>query len=130
MNAAQRCFDATTLLPDSTIPATQEHSLPSGRNVVVRVTSAGEELQVRSPEGEIEVCITLSDRGPVVRLSAARLELAAADTVALECRRLEVTTEESTHFHSAGGLRLSGQEMRVQTTGDIHLNGDVIRLNC
>ncbi len=108
----------------------RERPLPSGRSVVIRVTGAAEELEVRSPGGAVEVRITLTDQGPVVRLSGARLELEAADNIALHCRRLEVNTTESTHLHSAGSLQLSGQEMRVQTTGDIHMNGDVIRLNC
>ena len=68
--------------------------------------------------------------GPVVHLSSARLELEAADAIALRCRRLEVDTADGIQLQSDGNLQLAGQEMRVQTTGDIHLNGDVIRLNC
>jgi hypothetical protein len=130
MNAANPGFDETTRLPEGNIQPTPEHYLPSGRHVVVRLTSAGEELQVRSPDGEVEVSITLCERGPVVRLRAARLELEAADTLALHCRSLEVNAEETIHLNSARDLGLTGQEMRVQTRGDIHLNGDVIRLNC
>jgi hypothetical protein len=97
-------------------------TLPSGRCVVVRVRDGAEELEVRSPAGGVEVRITLGEGGPVVRLAAARLELAAADTLALSCRHFLVHAEE--------GLCLSGREMRVRAEGDIHLNGDVIRLNC
>jgi len=107
-----------------------ERTLPSGRSVVLRVDNAREEFEIRSPQGEVEVRITLTEAGPVVTLRGARLELEASDTVAINCRRLEVNTVESTRLTSAGDLRLTGQEMRVQTTGDIHLNGDVIRLNC
>src|SRR5262245_38693847 len=109
---------STALRNDTAAPAT----LPSGRSVVLRVRNGTEELEVRSPTGAVEVHITLGEDGPVVRLAAARLELAAADTLALNCRRLEVHAEED--------LRLTGREMRVQTEGDIHMNGDVIRLNC
>jgi hypothetical protein len=94
------------------------------------VTDAGEDLQVRSPSGELEVHICLTEDGPVVHLRSARLELDALEAVALNCRRLEVNTEESTRLNTAGELQLTGQEMRVQTTGDIHLNGEVIHLNC
>ena len=104
--------------------------MPSGRYVVVRLIGADEDLQVRSPVGEVEVSITLSDRGPVVRLCATRLELEALDTLALRCRRLEVNAEECAHLDSAGDFQITGQEVRVQATGDIHLNGDVVRLNC
>jgi hypothetical protein len=130
MNSALSNVEATTQSPEMCNEATPERSLPSGRSVVLKVTGEGEELEVRSPSGAVEVRITLSASGSVVHLSGARLELEAVDTVALNCRRLEVNTAESTQLHSAGDLSLTGQEMRVRTTGDIHLNGAVIRLNC
>ena len=110
--------------------AKRGQALPSGRTIILKVSEAGEELQIRSAAGHIEVRITLGDAGPVVRLSGARLELEAPHTIAFQCRQLEVNTEDRIHLKSAGNLEFGGQEMRVQTTGDIHLNGDVIRLNC
>jgi len=101
----------------------QARSLPSGRSVLLKVTSTGEELQIRSPTGDVEVRITLGEGGPIVHLSGARLELETPDTLALNCRRLEVKTEETIDLKSAG-------DMRVRTTGDIHMNGEIIRLNC
>ncbi len=84
----------------------QEKMLPSGRSVVVRLAGGAEELEIRSPQGAVEVRILLTDSGPVVRLSGARLELDAAETVAVSCRRFEVRAE-----------------------GDICLDGAMIRLN-
>jgi hypothetical protein len=98
-----------------------ERRLPSGRSVVVRFGEEGEDLEVRSPEGDVEVRIELTDAGPVIRLCGARLELEAA-AVAVRCREFDVRAE--------GPLRMSGGELRVKTEEDIHLNGGVIRLNC
>jgi hypothetical protein len=98
----------TDLLP----PATTRQ-LPSGRSVVLRVGDA-EELEVRSPDGEVEVRIVLTPSGPVVRLRGARLELEAAESVDVRCRDFNVRADE----------------MRVKTDGDIHMNAAVIRLNC
>jgi hypothetical protein len=127
-------MNSTISIPKATMDvhsgAAQERFLPSGRSVLVKVTTDGEELQVRSPQGAVEVRITLGEGGPVVHLSGARLELETPDTIALRCRQIDVDTTESIHLKSGGNLQLSGREMRVQTTGDIHLNGDVIRLNC
>lgn len=109
---------------------TPQLSLASGRLVLLRTTAAGEELQIRSSNGELEVRITLGPGGPVVHVSGARLELDAPDTIAFHCRQLEVETQEGIRLTSGGRVQLAGDEMRVQTTGDIHLNGDVIRLNC
>src|SRR4051812_44908532 len=97
------------------LPAESRHSLPSGRSVVLRIVGTNEELEVRSPSGETELRVVLTDQGPVLRLSGVRLELEAAETVSVRCRNFEVDASE---------------EMRVRTQGDIHLNGDYIRLNC
>ncbi len=66
----------------------------------------------------------------MVRIRGGRLELDAADTVAVRCRRFEVQAVESTELCSEGDLRITGRELRVKTQDDIHLNGKVIRLNC
>lgn len=81
--------------------------LPSGRSVVVVVGDGREEVQVRAPEGEVEVRILLGGAVPEVRLRSARLAIEAADSVAIEAR-----------------------EFRVRTREDIHLDGAFIRLNC
>jgi hypothetical protein len=117
--------------PGESVPqATTSRVLPSGRSVIVKVGDQHEEMEVRSPSGEVEVHIVLTENGPVVRLRGARLELESPETVAVSCKRFEVQTSEKTELHSAGEVQVTGQEMRVKTEGDIHLNGDYIRLNC
>jgi hypothetical protein len=108
----------------------QPRPLPSGRSVLLRIDEGHEELEVRSPEGAVELTVLLTAGGPVVRLRGARLELEALDDIALRCRRLEVSASEGTHLHSGGEVRITGQEMRARAQGDIHMDGDIIRLNC
>ncbi|MGE3808290.1 MAG: hypothetical protein AB7K24_26820 [Gemmataceae bacterium] len=102
---------------------TTERQLPSGRSVVVKLNDGQEELEIRSPDGAVEVQIVLTENGPVVRLQGARLELASTETVAVDCKRFEVHTSEATKLTSDG-------ELRVKTSDDIHMNGKFIRLNC
>jgi hypothetical protein len=107
-------------------PAT-EHSevvsrvLPSGRTLVLRIGAEGEDLEIRSPEGALDLRITLTDAGPVVSLRGARVEVDAAD-VAVRCRDFDV--------QASGNVRFGAEELRAETTRDIHLNGAFIRLNC
>lgn len=103
--------------------ADRQQVLPSGRSVVVRLAGAAEEIEVRSPAGDVEVRITLTDDGPVVSVRAARLELNAVDDIALHCKRLTVETSEGTELHTQG-------EMQVRSAGDMHLNGKMLHLNC
>ena len=107
----------------------EEGRLPSGRSVRLRVAGGTEELEIRSPEGDVEVRIVLTDGGPVVQLRAARLELDSADTVAVRCRRLELQASEHLQMDSGGEVRVSGKELNAKTEGDIRLEGDVIHLN-
>jgi phage gp45-like len=109
-----------TQLPEVRSDAS-ERSLPSGRSVVVRIDGGKEELEVRSPQGEVEVRITLTDAGPVVSLRGARLELETPDAVAVQCRRFEVNTTEA--------VEISGKEMLLQTEDDMRLKGKIIHLN-
>lgn len=104
----------------------EEQPLPSGRSVVLRVGEAPEELEIRSPRGELEVRITLTDEGPVVQLRGARVEVEAADTLAVSCRRFDLRTTETAHLSSAGDIEITGREMRVLTEGDVHMTGDII----
>src|SRR5262245_27824783 len=96
-------------------PEAKERTLPSGRSVIVKVAGGREELEVRSPAGEIEVRITLSDVGPVVHLRGARLELDSLQAVAINCERFEVCATEGATLKSAGEVQIAGHEMRVQT---------------
>jgi hypothetical protein len=110
--------------------SSKERRLPSGRSVVVKLEGGREELEIRSPQGKVEVRITLTENGPVVSLRGARLEMEAADMVAVRCRRFEVQTTEGTDLTSSGDVQITGRELKVKTENDIHMNGEVIRLNC
>jgi hypothetical protein len=94
-----------------------ERALPSGRLVIVRSGGAAggdDEIEVRSPAGEVEVRIACTAAGPVVTVRGGRLEIESSGALALRAPRVEV---------DAG-------EMRVRTEGDIRMNGAKIHLNC
>jgi hypothetical protein len=110
-------------LEKGTEDTNRHHVLPSGRSVVVRLAGAAEEIEVRSPGGDVEVRITLTDSGPVVSVRAARLELDAAEEMTLNAKRLKVETTEGTELLTDG-------ELRVRSEGEMHFNGKMINLNC
>ncbi len=102
-------------------PPVASQLLPSGRSVEVDAAAGREAITVRAADGALELRIELTPAGPVVRLSAARLEIAAAD-VAVKCDTFAVD--------AAAGVRVSAGEFRVKTEESIHLNGATVRLNC
>lgn len=105
------------------------HDLPSGRRVVLRFDEGQEDLEVRSAQGDLEVTITLTEAGPVVKLKGARLELESPEDVSLHCRNLEVKTSETLKLHSEGDAELAGRETAVLAAGDLQLQGNRLFLN-
>jgi hypothetical protein len=133
VNAVDSCIltnEEACAAGETTVEARRDHLLPSGRSVVLKLAGNQEELEVRSPGGNVEVRILLTDQGAVVTLQGGRLEMASPDTVALICRRVEINSTEGTDLLSSGDVRITGREMRVQTESDIHMNGRIIHLNC
>lgn len=102
-------------------PTSAISTLPSGRSVVVQVDEGTEELLVHAPNGAVEIRIAWTAEGAVVRLGAARLELAAPE-IALKCGSLAID--------ASGTVGIRADEFRVETTRSIHLNGETVRLNC
>ena len=101
-------------------------SLAHGRTMAVR----RDELTVTAPDGRVEIELVITADGPVVRVSGARLEMAAVEDVAIRGRRLDVTTTEGIDLRTAGPVAIIGDELRAKTTRSIHLNGETVRLNC
>jgi hypothetical protein len=107
-----------------------EQALSSGRRLVIRETDGGEDVEIHAPNGDLEVVITITPDGPVVRLSGARLELEATDTVSLKARNVELQASELTTMHSDGHLTLtSGLDIRTVAEGDVHVLGNIVWLN-
>lgn len=96
--------------------------VPPGRVLSLCTRPGLEELQILSPDGNMELRVVFGPEGPVVGLRCARLILSSPDTVSVECRRFEVRTTEA--------VDIAGAELRAVTSGDIRLNGDRVLLNC
>jgi hypothetical protein len=106
-------------------------SLPSGRTVCVRTGAGREEIEIRSPAGQMELRIALTPQGPVLQLRGARLEIDSTDAVAVNCRQFEINASEGVKINSAGDIDLHGQgEMRVRTAGSTSIDSDWVNLNC
>src|SRR4051812_14233039 len=81
-----------------------ERVLPSGRTLVLRIGSAGEDIEIRSAVGELDLRITLTDAGPVVSLRGARVEVDTAD-VAVRCRDFDVQASGTVRLASESEMR-------------------------
>jgi hypothetical protein len=113
---------------DPSVP--EAEALPSGHRVSVQVGVDGEEVLVHGPEGDVQVRIVLGEGAPVVTLSAAKLQLEAADTVSVSCRKFQVEAREEATIASGGTLDLeAAAEMHLTADSDLKAISPMIWLN-
>ena len=95
----------------------QVYSLPSGRTLVVSpgANQKTDQLEILSPDGQVEVEILLTPNGPLVRVHGGGLKMTSTQSIQLE---------------AAGSVEIQAEELRVRTTRSVHLDGETIRLNC
>jgi hypothetical protein len=107
-----------------------EVPLSSERALAVLRNNAGDEIQLRSPSGEIELRIVITAHGPVVQLNAARVEVNAVDDVNFSCQRFAVHSSEETQLTTDGQLRLRAQEqVLIRAKQQVDIKGRPIRRN-
>lgn len=113
-----------SIAPSSSTPAatTLTHG-PSRREVTLDFADSRGSIEIRSPEGVVELRITLTEQGPVLSVSAASIRLEAVDTLALSCRRFEVDAQEAMTLKSAGQIQLAAKHA-------LQMNGEQLFLNC
>lgn len=111
---------------------TTEVRLPaSGRSLSLRLSSHGEELEIRSPDGETEVCIEITKAGPIIKIRGqGRLELESTEKVAIKCEELEIEAEKKVDIFSWDKLAITSRETRLRSSDDIWLNGGQVRIQC
>ena len=104
---------------------------PSGRQMIVRAGAQSEVLELRSPRGEVELSIELTERGPIVKLRGGQLVLDSSDSIKIQCRSLEIAAREDLTIQSGSDLSLrSGREIRVKSAKQTFIDGDYVNLNC
>jgi phage gp45-like len=64
--------------------------------------------------GQLELRFKVTEDGVVLQLEGVRISLKAAESVDVECKTFNVTAES---------------EVRIDATGDVHVQGKVIHLN-
>jgi hypothetical protein len=129
--------------------------LVSGRSVVSRNLDETTDLvEIRSPEGKVELEVFLTAEGPVLRFLNARLQLSSKH-LTLHCEHFEVDAQEGILQRTQGDYERyvqgetiveSGRQyrnraleadisstrgdVRIKANDDVRLNGERVKLNC
>ena len=105
-------------------------TLPSGRTLRLITDNGHEELLLEAPDGELELRILLTEDGPLLKLSAAKLELEAADSISMKCKTFDVSASESAKIACEGALSInSNDELTVNSDDHVRVTGKIIHLN-
>ncbi len=101
--------------------------LDHGRTAEIR---ADRDLEVRSPDGTVELRVRITEDGPVLFFEGARVQFQAADSIEMKCKHFSVQADESLELGSEGtvGVRSKG-EIRVESEDDCRVVGKMIWLN-
>lgn len=117
--------------------------LSSGRSMVLRLNGAQEEIELRNPNGDVEVHIVMTDDGPAVTLRSARLSIETLDSVKVRCREfdvqatdvarvetqhLDLKATETTDLWCDGRVTVAAQEAKIRTADDLCLNAAKLRM--
>ena len=100
----------------------REVYLRAGRSLTIEPTTGGELVEIRSPSGQVELRVKLTEDGPVLQLDSVRLQLKATEDVEIEGKRVAIKARETITVASEDEVQIEGQ-------GDVRVRGDKIYLN-
>ena len=104
--------------------------LDSGRQVLVQSDEKEELLEILERGGEVVMTVRLTDKGPIVSVQGARLELKSTETIALEAKKIKIKAQEEVSIESEGKLKIeSSKNMDINSKDDIRVVGKMIHLN-
>jgi hypothetical protein len=104
--------------------------LDSGRQILVHSNEKEEILEIVERGGEMVITVRLTDKGPIVRVQAAQLELKSTETIELEAKKIRIKAQEEASIESEGTLKIeSSKNMDVKSEDDIRVVGKMIHLN-
>lgn len=126
----------------------------SGRSLETGAEGDADLIELRDPEGRLELRLRVTPEGPVLEIDAAALRLCARD-VTVSCERFAIEADRSVALHSGGEivqraegdlaaqslgevrvhgasteLRATLGELRLHANDDVRIDGERVRLNC
>lgn len=124
-----------------------EVALGLGWSAALEARSRGATLRLAHPEqGLVAVEITITAQGPVIRASAAVLEIDSAKSVTVRCedftveakrgidlRAPEITQEATGTIRAEGHaveIEARAEDVRIQANDDVKVLGERVLLNC
>lgn len=104
--------------------------LVSGRRISATACGTEDLLEVFAPDGRMVLKVRLTESGPVMVLEGCRLELTAAESIALQAPQIDIKAGKNTAITSGGTVQIDATEaMDIHSDEDVRVVGKFIRLN-
>lgn len=127
-------------------PSDRSLALTSGYRIDAVHDDDAERLELRAPDGNMCLRITLTPEGPMVDITAASLAVRTEGDLRLDAGRLDVRAREGVALHTDGDLELRAGatltttafeqrmtathgDVRVFANDDVRIDGELIHLN-
>ena len=105
-------------------------ALQHGRHLSIAASGEDDLVEIRNPDGSIELRVRMTADGPVLQMESLRLSLKAAQDVEVECANFSVRSREQMTLQADGALRISGEaDVHMDANGEVHVKGTLIHLN-
>ena len=129
---AQALTNAAAVVPARGSPTPPASiTMSSGRSVEVSSGPGGDQIEVRSPDGMVEIRVALTPQGPVLSVSGAKLEINATESVSLNCRDLSINTTGSMNLTAQGSVGIhAADNVAVRSQGNTDIDAQIVNLNC
>ena len=114
--------EATDEASEHTTGERREVYLREGRTLHIEDAGSDELIEIRSPSGQLELRIKLTEDGPVLQMESAKLQLRATESVEIASKRVEITASETLQLKSEN-------EIKADAEGEVRVNGKMIYLN-
>jgi hypothetical protein len=88
-------------------------ALLQNRTLTVARDGADELVEIREASGQLALRVRLTEDGVVLQLEATRISLRASESIDLDCKQLNVVTDDEVHIESAGEVRVQGTVIRL-----------------
>jgi hypothetical protein len=123
--------------PEKDLAGTEDAAPPAvamglGWSAALEQRPRGAALRIQHPEqGVMTVEITITARGPVIRTTAAALEIEAADEIVARCERFTVEARETVSLRGRSvEVEATGGDVRLRANDDVQVLGEQVLLNC
>ena len=120
--------DNVGVLEEEQLDGEHSHVFPSGHRVSINLD--GQNIEVSDIHGELQVQISITEKGPQISLNGGELNLESPERIAMNCSSFRVNTEGDTEIFAKGKVKIDArEETRISCDQDVFVRGQVIWLN-